>query len=37
MPHAELIECVGHATELAGVALICGGPVIAALRALGGG
>lgn len=36
MPHAELIERIGNATELAGVALIAGGLVIAALRALRG-
>jgi uncharacterized membrane protein len=34
MPHAELIERVGTATELAGVALITGGLLLAALRAL---
>lgn len=34
MPHAELIERVGNATELAGVALIAGGLVVAAWRAL---
>ncbi len=37
MPHAELIERVGNATELAGVALITGGLLLAALRALRGG
>mgnify|MGYP001250089217 CR=1 FL=1 len=37
MPHAELIERVGNATELAGVALITAGLLLAALRALRGG
>jgi uncharacterized membrane protein len=37
MQHAELIERVGNATELAGVALIVGGLVLAAARALRGG
>jgi uncharacterized membrane protein len=36
MPHAELIERVGNATELVGVALITGGLLLAALRALHG-
>jgi uncharacterized membrane protein len=36
MQHAELIERVGNATELAGVALITGGLLVATLRALRG-
>jgi len=36
MQHAELIERVGIATELAGVALIVGGLLLAAARALRG-
>lgn len=36
MQHAELIERIGIATELAGVALIVGGLVLAAARALRG-
>ena len=36
MQHAEVIERVGNATELAGVALIVGGLLLAAARALRG-